>query len=128
MVDNITEKVVKRLVQVTSAMKQDGENRVGLIKSQTAFKVSQTMAEASATRPAVVGDALNAIAQRDPEVLNTVLEVMENEQLIASGAEVDVLPRGLPVLLQLGAEAAPGAAAAAPRPTVDLSRLGPFGA
>ncbi len=33
MVDNITEKVVKRLVQVTSAMKQDGENRVGLIKS-----------------------------------------------------------------------------------------------
>ena len=51
MVDNITEKVVKRLVQVTSAMKQDGENRVGLIKSQTAFKVSQTMAEAAA-RPA----------------------------------------------------------------------------
>ncbi len=128
MVDNITEKVVKRLVQVTSAMKQDGENRVGLIKSQTAFKVSQTMAEASATRPAVVGDALNAIAQRDPEVLNTVLEVMENEQLIASGAEVDVLPRGLPVLLQLGAESVPGAAVpATPRPTVDLSRLGPFG-
>ena len=27
MVDNITEKVVKRLVQVTSAMKQDGENQ-----------------------------------------------------------------------------------------------------
>ena len=46
MVDNITEKVVKRLVQVTSAMKQDGENRVGLIKSQTAYKVSQQMAEA----------------------------------------------------------------------------------
>jgi regulator of protease activity HflC (stomatin/prohibitin superfamily) len=36
MVQNITEKVVKRLVQVTSAMKQDGENRVGLIKSETA--------------------------------------------------------------------------------------------
>ena len=32
MVENITEKVVKRLVQVTSAMKQDGDNRVGLIK------------------------------------------------------------------------------------------------
>jgi regulator of protease activity HflC (stomatin/prohibitin superfamily) len=128
MVDNITEKVVKRLVQVTSAMKQDGENRVGLIKSQTAFKVSQTMAEASATRPAVVGDALNAIAQRDPEVLNTVLEVMENEQLIASGAEVDVLPPGLPVLLQLGAEAAPDAAApATPRLPVDLSRIASFG-
>ena len=44
MVDNITDKVVKRLVQVTSAMKQDGENRVGLIKSETAYKVSQAMA------------------------------------------------------------------------------------
>ncbi|MCB0310808.1 MAG: hypothetical protein KDD42_06220, partial [Bdellovibrionales bacterium] len=53
MVDNITEKVVKRLVQVTSAMKQDGENRVGLIKSETANRVSQKMAEAAATRPAV---------------------------------------------------------------------------
>jgi len=38
MVDNITEKVVKRLVQVTSAMKQDGEKPRGLIKSQTATR------------------------------------------------------------------------------------------
>lgn len=133
MVDNITEKVVKRLVQVTSAMKQDGENRVGLIRSQTAFKVSQTMAEAGATRPAVVGDALNAIAKRDPEVLNAVLDVMENEQLIAAGAEVDVLPRGIAVLLQLGGggqSPAVTTVATGPsgRPAVDLSRLGHFGA
>lgn len=66
MVDNITEKVVKRLVQVTSAMKQDGENRVGLIRSQTAKKVSQQMAEASSARPRIVGDALNAISGDDP--------------------------------------------------------------
>jgi len=130
MVDNITEKVVKRLVQVTSAMKQDGENRVGLIRSQTAFKVSQTMAEAAATRPAVVGEALNAIARRDPEVLNAVLEILENEQLIASGAEVDVVPRDCPVLLQLGGGQgatvpAQGNAHAA-KAAADLSRLGPF--
>ncbi|MBK1721999.1 SPFH domain-containing protein [Thiocystis violacea] len=102
MVDNITEKVVKRLVQVTSAMKQDGENRVGLIKSQTAFKVSQKMAEAAAARPAIVGEALNNIAQQDPEVLNAVMEVMETEQLIQSGAEVDVLPVNSELLVQLG--------------------------
>ena len=130
MVDNITEKVVKRLVQVTSAMKQDGENRVGLIRSQTAFKVSQKMAEAGATRPAVVGDALNAIARQDPEVLNAVLAVLENEQLIASGAEVDVLPHDVPVLLQLGGGHGAGAPVragqAAERPAADLSRLGPF--
>ncbi|MBK1719427.1 SPFH domain-containing protein [Thiocystis violacea] len=101
MVDNITEKVVKRLVQVTSAMKQDGDNRVGLIKSETAFKVSQKMAEAAAARPAIVGEALNAIAQRDPEVLNAVMEVMETEQLIGSGAVVDVLPLNSEILVQL---------------------------
>jgi regulator of protease activity HflC (stomatin/prohibitin superfamily) len=112
MVDNITEKVVKRLVQVTSAMKQDGENRVGLIKSQTAYKVSQQMAEASATRPSVVGDALNEIAKKDPEVLNAVLEVMENEQLIASGAAVEVVPRDTQIQVQLGSEGGDGAAKA----------------
>ena len=110
MVDNITDKVVKRLVQVTSAMRQDGENRVGLIKSQTAYKVSQQMAEAAATRPAVVGQALNEIAKQDTEVLKTVLDVMEVEKLIESGAEIDVLPADAQVFVQLGGASAPAAA------------------
>ena len=101
MVDNITEKVVKRLVQVTSAMKQDGENRVGLIKSETAFKVSQKMAEAGAKRPEVVGETLNEIARRDPEILDTVIEVMETENLLESGASIDLLPDGTSCLVQV---------------------------
>jgi len=102
MVDNITEKVVKRLVQVTSAMKQDGENRVGLIKSETAYKVSQKMAEASAKRPEIVGETLNEIARQDPEILESVIDVMETEKLLESGARVDVLPDGSTCLVQLG--------------------------
>ena len=102
MVENITEKVVKRLVQVTSAMKQDGENRVGLIKSETAFKVSQKMAEASASRPKIVGQALKEISSDDAEVLSAVLEVMEVDQLLNSGATLDILPQSTNVLLQLG--------------------------
>ncbi|MBC8876382.1 MAG: SPFH/Band 7/PHB domain protein [Planctomycetes bacterium] len=102
MVENITEKVVKRLVQVTSAMKQDGENRVGLIKSETAFKVSQKMAEAAASRPRIVGRALNEIAKQDAEILDTVLEVMEVDNLLASGATIDILPSSSNVLVQLG--------------------------
>ena len=102
MVHNITEKVVKRLIQVTSAMKQDGENRVGLIKSETAKKVSQKMAEASAMRPEVVGDTLNAIGKEDPEILEAVIDVMETEKLLESGATVDVLPKGANVLVELG--------------------------
>lgn len=101
MVENITEKVVKRLVQVTSAMRQDGENRVGLIQSETAFKVSQKMAEAAACRPAIVGTALNEIAEKDPEILDTVLEVMEVNNLLESGAGIDIVPTGNNVLLQL---------------------------
>ena len=101
MVDNITEKVVKRLVQVTSAMKQDGENRVGLIKSQTANKVSQKMAEANAARPRVVGLTLNEIGRQDPEILQSVIEVMETEKLLASGARVDVLPENATFIAQL---------------------------
>jgi len=101
MVQNITEKVVKRLVQVTSAMKQDGENRVGLIKSETAFKVSQKMGEAAAARPKIVGNALNEISKRDPEILDTVQEVMEVENLLSSRATIDILPNSSNVLIQL---------------------------
>lgn len=107
MVENITEKVVKRLVQVTSAMKQDGENRVGLIQSETAKKVSQKLAEASASRPAVVGETLNQIGGRDAEILDAVIEVMETEKLLDSGARVDVLPKGASMLVQLGGSERP---------------------
>jgi regulator of protease activity HflC (stomatin/prohibitin superfamily) len=107
MVENITEKVVKRLVQVTSAMKQDGENRVGLIQSETAKKVSQKLAEAAAARPAVVGGTLNEIGRADEEILNAVIEVMETQKLLESGAGVDLLPKGASVLVQLGEGAAP---------------------
>lgn len=105
MVDNITEKVVKRLVQVTSAMKQDGENRVGLIKSETAYRVSQKMAEASASRPQIVGKALNEIAAADPEILDTVLAIMEVNTLVDSNAVVDILPQSSNVLYQVGSAA-----------------------
>jgi len=101
MVDNITEKVVKRLVQVTSAMKQDGENRVGLIKSETAFRVSQKMAEAAAARPKIVGRALNEISAADAEILDTVMSIMEVKTLLESSAAVDLVPRSSNVLYQL---------------------------
>jgi len=102
MVQNITEKVVKRLVQVTSAMKQDGENRVGLIRSETAYKVSQKMAEAAAARPSIVGGALNEIARLDPEIMDTVLEVMEVDNLLESGATIDILPASGNIMVELG--------------------------
>ena len=102
MVENITEKVVKRLVQVTSAMKQDGDNRVGLIRSETAFKVSQKMAEAASCRPKIVGKALKEIAAEDPEILKAVMDVMEVNKLLESKATIDILPANANVLIQAG--------------------------
>jgi regulator of protease activity HflC (stomatin/prohibitin superfamily) len=111
MVKNITDKVVKRLVQVTSAMKQDGENRVGLIRSETANKVSQKMAEAAATRPDVVGRALNEIAGNDEEILRSVIEVMETEQLLDSNASIDLVPANANIMYQMGGSSHPVAIA-----------------
>jgi len=100
-VENITDKVVKRLVQVTSAIRQDGENRVGLIRSETAKRVSQQMAEAAAMYPKVVGDIRNQIRKRDPEILDAVLEIREFEQILASNAEVELIGSQQKLLLAL---------------------------
>lgn len=74
---------------------------MGLIKSETANKVSQKMAEASSMRPEVVGQTLNQIAQSDPGILQAVMEVMEVEKLLKSDAEVDILPEGASYLVQM---------------------------
>ncbi|HAY79776.1 MAG TPA: band 7 protein [Planctomycetaceae bacterium] len=103
MVQNITDKVVKRLVQVTSAMKQDGENRVGLIRSETAKKVSSKMAEAHAMRPAVVGSVLNEIAHDSTDILDTVLEVMEVDKLLQSNASVEIIPTSANIMINMQA-------------------------
>jgi hypothetical protein len=100
-VDNITDKVVKRLVQVTSAIKQDGDNRVGLIRSETAKRVSQQMAEASAMYPKVVGGILNQISKQDAEILDAVLEIREFDQLLASKVEVELVGRDQKVFLTI---------------------------
>mgnify|MGYP000107882196 CR=1 FL=1 len=55
---------------------------------------------------------LNQIAGKDSEILQAVMEVMETEKLLASGAGIDIVPGGSPVLLQLGE----AAQAAPPRP------------
>jgi hypothetical protein len=113
MIDNITEKVVKRLVQVTSAMKQDGENRVGLIESETSRKVSQKMAESSAARPTIVGKALNEIQKEDPEILEAVMDVMETEKLLDADPGVSVLPKRSSVFVQVSSNGGGGLPAGA---------------
>ena len=67
MIQQIEEKVVNRLRQVTSAIKQDGANQVSIITSTAERQAAVEFARAQAMRPMIVGAALQTISA-DPEV------------------------------------------------------------
>ena len=48
-----------------------------------------------------MGKALNDIGTGDQEVLQSVIEVMETEQLIDSNASIELVPSGSNVLIQM---------------------------
>ena len=63
MIKQIEEKVVNRLRQVTSAIKQAGANQVSVITSSAEREASIEFAKAAAIRPSTLGQALREIAQ-----------------------------------------------------------------
>ena len=63
MIRQIEEKVVNRLRQVTSAIKQDGANQVSIITSTAERQAAVEFAKAGAMRPQIVGEALRRISQ-----------------------------------------------------------------
>src|SRR6195952_727644 len=62
MIRQIESKVVNRLRQVTSAIKQDGANQVSIITSTAERKAAVEFAKAGAIRPQLVGEALQQIS------------------------------------------------------------------
>lgn len=93
MIRQIEEKVVNRLRQVTSAIRQDGANQVSIITSTAERQAAVEFAKANAVRPEIVGAALHQIGQ-DPEVAAALFEVLEMEQLLAGEGRVVLLPPG----------------------------------
>ena len=91
MIRQIEEKVVNRLRQVTSAIRQDGANQVNIIKSSADRTAATEFARASAQRPLIVGKALHEIAD-DPEVMEAMFDVLETQKLLESNAPVTLLP------------------------------------
>ncbi len=92
MIKGIEEKVVNRLRQVTSAIKQDGANQVSIITSTAEKQAAIELAKAAAMRPHIVGAALEKISQ-DPEIAKAMFEVLETEQLIAGEADITLVPQ-----------------------------------
>jgi hypothetical protein len=100
MIRQIEEKVVNRLRQVTSAIRQDGANQVGLITSNAERQAAVEFAKAGAIWPQIVGDAMDKISD-DPEVLNAMFESLEVQKALAAEAAVTILPPGATLLTQL---------------------------
>jgi regulator of protease activity HflC (stomatin/prohibitin superfamily) len=93
MIRQIEEKVVNRLRQVTSAIQQDGANRVSIITNSAERQAAVAFAQATAMRPKFVGEALAQIC-RDPAVSDLMFEILEVENVLESGAKVTLVPRG----------------------------------
>ena len=104
MIKQIESKVVNRLRQVTSAIKQDGANQVSIIASTAERQAAVEFAKAAAIRPAVVGEARHRISA-DPDVSSAMFEILEAQKIIEGEARITLLPKGNGVLGELLASA-----------------------
>jgi regulator of protease activity HflC (stomatin/prohibitin superfamily) len=100
MIQQIEAKVVNRLRQVTSAIKQDGANQVSVITSTAEREAAVEFAKAAAMHPKIVGAALNEIA-KDPEIEQALFEALECRKIVEAGAQVTLIPAGGNFLAQL---------------------------
>src|SRR6266704_193614 len=100
MIRQIEEKVVNRLRQVTSAIKQDGANQVSIITSTAEREAAIEFAKAAAMRPRIVGEALQKLSQ-DPEVAAALFEILETQKIIEGKARITLIPEKSGLLAQL---------------------------
>ncbi len=100
MIKQIEEKVVNRLRQVTSSIKQDGANQVSIITSTAERQAAVEFAKAAAMRPRIVGEALNQVAA-DPEVEAAMFRILETQKIIESKARITLIPENGGILSEL---------------------------
>jgi regulator of protease activity HflC (stomatin/prohibitin superfamily) len=100
MIRQIEEKVVNRLRQVTSAIRQDGANQVSIITNTAERTAAVEFAKAAAMRPQIVGGALNAISE-DPEIEAALFQVLEYQRLLEGTGRITLIPRNNELIPQL---------------------------
>jgi regulator of protease activity HflC (stomatin/prohibitin superfamily) len=115
MIEQIEEKVVNRLRQVTSSIKQDGANQVSIITSTAERQAAVEFAKAAAMRPRIVGEALNQVAA-DPEVEAAMFEILEIQRMIESKARITLIPEHGGILPELLASSSRGSEPPPPPP------------
>jgi regulator of protease activity HflC (stomatin/prohibitin superfamily) len=98
MIRQIEAKVVNRLRQVTSAIKQEGTNQVNVIASTAEQQAAAEFARAAAIRPKIVGEALRRISE-DPEISKALFEVLETQGILEGKGELTLIPGERPGIL-----------------------------
>ncbi len=106
MTRQIEAKVVNRLRQVTSAIKQGGANQVSIIASTAERQAASEFAKAQAIRPKVLGEALRQISA-DATVADTLFAILELQHIVESGAKLTLIPREQALLPELLAATPP---------------------
>ena len=100
MTRQIEAKVVNRLRQVTSAIRQDGANQVNIITSTAERQAAIEFAKAGAIRPCIVGQALQQITA-NPEVANAVFEILETQKILEGKGGLTLVPPNNELLNQM---------------------------
>ncbi len=93
MIRQIEEKVVNRLRQVTSAIRQAGANQVSENTRSAEREAAVEFARAAAIRPATLRRVLAEVATV-PEVNKALFEILETQRMLASGARLNLLAAG----------------------------------
>ncbi len=100
MMRQIEAKVVNRLRQVTSSIKQDGANQVNIITNTAERQAAIEFAKAQAMRPQIVGDTLMKISE-DADVSVLLFDILETQRILEGKADLTLVPRGQNILNQL---------------------------
>jgi len=90
MIRQIEEKVVNRLRQVTSAIKQDGVNQVSIITNSAERQAAIEFAKADAIRPRILGQALHHLSA-DPQVADSLFKILEAQSITEGQARVTLV-------------------------------------
>ncbi|HYY29315.1 MAG TPA: SPFH domain-containing protein [Chthoniobacterales bacterium] len=91
MIRQIEQKVVNRLRQVTSAIRQVGKNQVDIITSSAERRAAIEFAKALSVRPQMVAQTLREIGQ-DADVLDAIFTTLEVDRLAKSNADITLVP------------------------------------
>lgn len=98
MIQQIQNKVVNRLRQVTSAIMQEGANQVSVITSAAEREAAIDFGKASAIRPHIVGDMLNTIS-KDEDVCKALFEIFEVNRIVSNKIPLHVFTNQLQLTL-----------------------------